>query len=323
MKSDYVFDWADLAFSSKKSVRDLKKYLHSGNIILGISKDKFVNGFEGQPQFQMLRLEGAIKTIIDRAHKSKRKFNIYTLEYFQRELPYIVEKIKFNRVILVNGSWQHVFHTSPTYYVLTTKKISYEMISPFIDEEEARNYEVVTDKKINNILDDPNLYRGHNSVYSEPELMQIANSTAKRSYDYSYQTGLVLAKQLPATAQYNAIVATFNQVVPFQTYAMLYGASREKYFSAPHDLNHYDTVHAEVSLLVKYIKYLESTDENKRKVHSLVGTSLFINLMPCPACARMLSQTDIEEFIYSVDHSDGYALKLLEAAGKKVRRLVI
>jgi deoxycytidylate deaminase len=44
--------------------------------------------------------------------------------------------------------------------------------------------------------------------------------------------------------------------------------------------------------------------------------------MPCPACARMLSQTDIEEFVYSIDHSEGYAVKMLEAAGKKVRRIV-
>jgi hypothetical protein len=36
----------------------------------------------------------------------------------------------------------------------------------------------------------------------------------------------------------------------------------------------------------------------------------------------MLSETDIEEFVYSIDHSEGYAIKLLEAAGKKVRRIV-
>ena len=50
---------------------------------------------------------------------------------------------------------------------------------------------------------------------------------------------------------------------------------------------------------------------------------MFINLMPCPTCARMLAMTDIEEFVYSIDHSDGYAVKMLEAAGKKVRRVVV
>jgi len=36
----------------------------------------------------------------------------------------------------------------------------------------------------------------------------------------------------------------------------------------------------------------------------------------------MLSQTDIAEFVYQEDHSDGYAIKMLELAGKKVRRIV-
>nr|AIA17188.1 Cytidine and deoxycytidylate deaminase zinc-binding region [uncultured bacterium] len=112
--------------------------------------------------------------------------------------------------------------------------------------------------------------------------------------------------------KYKLLATTFNPVVPYQTYAMHHGASREINFSPPHDLNHYDTTHAEVELVIK---------AQKEKI-DLKGTILFINLLPCPTCARMLSRTDIAEFVYVQDHSDGYAVKMLEASGKKVRRLV-
>jgi hypothetical protein len=36
----------------------------------------------------------------------------------------------------------------------------------------------------------------------------------------------------------------------------------------------------------------------------------------------MFCATDIAEFIYTQDHSDGYAVTLLEAAHKTVKRLV-
>jgi deoxycytidylate deaminase len=52
------------------------------------------------------------------------------------------------------------------------------------------------------------------------------------------------------------------------------------------------------------------------------GSSLFINLLPCPTCARLLSQLPLGEVVYVEDHSDGYAVKILETSGKKVRRVV-
>jgi len=114
------------------------------------------------------------------------------------------------------------------------------------------------------------------------------------------------------TEQYELIATSFNRVVPYQTYAMHNGAAREKNFSPMHDLNHYDTNHAEVELIIKAQKL--GID--------LHGTTLFINLLPCPTCARMFVSTDIAEFVYREDHSDGYAVKMLETAGKAVRRVV-
>ena len=78
------------------------------------------------------------------------------------------------------------------------------------------------------------------------------------------------------------------------------------------DLNYYDTVHAEINLII---------DAQKNHI-DLKNTVLFINLLPCPHCARALCETDISEIFYTLDHSDGYAVALLEKSGKKVQRLV-
>jgi deoxycytidylate deaminase len=92
---------------------------------------------------------------------------------------------------------------------------------------------------------------------------------------------------------------------------MHHGNSREKNLSRPHDTNHYDTVHAEMSFLIQ-----AAAGE-----FDLKGTTLFINLLPCPNCARTLSQTNIDGVVYRNDHSDGYAVELLKLCGKKVTRI--
>lgn len=328
---DFTFDWNELAFRSKKPLRELhatfiaapreisearfveivRKYLSKGNIVCGIAKEDYILGFETQPQFKTQKLEG-LQRVIDKINTlGSVPHKIYTLRYFQRDLVYILDKIPFRHALFVNGSWKHVFHLTEPYFVLTSKGLSYELISPFNDETEAKKYEKAADRKIGAVL---NKVTGTvKDAYNSKELLEIASASAIRSYDYSFQTGLTLAKKIPKKKDaYTLLVYEFNEVVPYQTYAMLHGSSREKNFSPPNDLNHYDTIHAEVRLVLKAL-------ESKT---SLAGTSLFINLMPCPACARMLSQTEIKEFIYSSDHSDGYGVRLLESAGKKVRRLV-
>ena len=313
------FDWNDLAFASKKPLSSLKatfiaapreisparftqlikEYLPKGNIILGLAKESFVLGFEGQPQFRMLALE-TVKGIIDKVNNSPSKYKIAILSYAQRDLIHIINKLDARGFIGVNGSWKYSFHTQPPYYALMQRGIPYQLVSPFADEIEAKHFAAQT-----KLFQPPT-----SGTYSDQEMLDIAATAAKQSYDYSFQTGVSLGRK--KGGKYTLLATTFNPVVPYQTYAMHSGASREVNFSPPHDLNHYDTTHAEVELLIKAQK--ESIN--------LAGTTLFINLLPCPACARMLSQTDIAEFVYKEDHSNGYAVKMLELAGKKVRRVV-
>lgn len=313
------FDWSDLAFGSKKPLKELKatfiaaprqisparftqlvkEYLPKGNIVLGIAKESFVLGFEGQPQFRMLDAAD-VQKVIDRVNQSASKHKVYRLAYFQRELDFILEKLDFERVIFVDGSWKQAFHTLPQFYTLVKLQTPYQLVSPFTDETEAKEFAVRT------ILPEV----PSKGKFDEQQMLELAGQIAKHSYDYGFQTGVALGRKHGKT--YDLLALSFNKVVPFQTYAMHYGAARETNFSPPNDLNHYDTTHAEVELLL-------TVQKNNIDLH---GTTLFINLLPCPTCARMLSQTDIEEFVYSVDHSDGYAIKMFEAAGKKVRRIV-
>jgi deoxycytidylate deaminase len=321
----YAFNWSDLAFTSKKPVRELKaifiaapreisqarfkqlikEYLPQGNIILGISKEPFVAGFEDQPQFKMLAAE-TVQPAIGQVNSSKTPHKIYTLHYAQRELVYVLEKLDFKKVVLVNGSWKQTFHTLPAYYALAQKATKIEMVSPFASEDEAKTYEAQTMQQITK------LHPFAKGMFTEAEMLEKANEAAVYSYDYSHQTGVAIGK--PAgKGKYELLAWSYNRVVPYQTYAMHNGATRETNFSPPHDLNHYDTVHAEVEMLIKA----------QKEGLSLAGTTLFINLLPCPSCARMFTETDIQEFVYSFDHSEGYAIKMLEAAGKKARRVVL
>ena len=152
---------------------------------------------------------------------------------------------------------------------------------------------------------------GRTFHFKDLEMLALADKTATQSFDYSFQMGACLG--LRTGSDYKFITTAFNQVIPYQTYALHHGNSREKNHSLIHDTNHYDTIHAEMQILIKALSGSINLDR----------TSLFVNLLPCPNCARTLSQTNIAEFVYLHDHSSAYAVDLLQKSGKIVRRLVI
>ncbi len=324
MSSQYYLDWADLAFGSKKPINSLKaafiaaprelsakrftelvkNYLPTGNIILGLAKEDYIVGFEGQPQFRTLKIK-TVQGIIDKVNSSKSPYKIYILNYHQPEATFIFEKCKFTKVVLVNGSWLYTFHTGPLYYQLVSRQITFEFVSPFGDDLEAKAYAKQLAGEITKANPIKPSLKG-----DEASMLQLAQVAAKYSYDYSYQTGLVLAKR--RGKQYQHLLVSHNQIVPYETFALHHGNSREKHLSPPHDLNHYDTVHAEISLLNTVIQSGIKLSE----------ATIFINLLPCPTCSRALAASDISEIVYQADHSNGYAVYMLEQAGKTVRRVV-
>ncbi|HUC96558.1 MAG TPA: deaminase [Candidatus Saccharimonadales bacterium] len=317
---EFEYNWSDMAFGSKKPLKDMnaifipapremsiarvtqliKQYLPIGNIILGCSTEPYIIGFEGQAQFKTLQSD-AFGDIVSKVNGSASPHKIAVLHHSQSDSVHIFEKIKFQKALLVSGSWSNSFHTRPEYYMLVSKKIDFVYISPFVDENEAKKYaEKFTPTDV--------LIKG--KKLSETEMLKAAELTATNSFDNSYQIGVAVGKK--TSDKYELVMTSYNPVVPYQTFAWHFGALRERHFTPPGDLNYYDTVHAEIFMLI----------QAQKKGLDLVGTSLFINVLPCPTCARALCESDIKEVIYSRDHSDGYAVALLESAGKTVRRLI-
>jgi dCMP deaminase len=314
-------NWSDMAFGSKKALKDLhatfiavsremssarfaqlvKQYLPIGNIAIGVTDELYIDGFDKQPQFKTLQFVD-IKDIISKVNNSASPNKITVLHCRQSDIVSIYEKIKFRQVVLVNGSWQYTFHTRPEYYTLVSRNIPFEFVSPFASEDEAIKYATDFDKQITLQKPGANL--------TELEMIQAADNVAKNAFDHSFQSGVALGKK--HGKKYELITTVYNKTVPYQTFAWHFGPLRERHLSPPGDLNYYDTIHAEANLIVQAAK----------NHINLKGTSLFINLLPCPNCAKILCESDIVEVVYSLDHSNGYAVALLEKAGKKVRRLI-
>lgn len=326
MEPGVIIDWSAIAFSDKAPLRNLnaifiaaprtvskdrftqlvKTYLPKGNIVLGISKEPYVVGFEDQPQFRMLEI-ATVRSIIDAVTHSKSPHKIYLLEYFQRETKFIIEKLRFSEAVFINGSWRHSFHLGETYYTLTNLRTPFIRVSPFADEAEAQKSAATLRQQITETWPLPELKDA--TPMNETDILALASLASRYSFDHTFQAGAVLARR-EQKAAYLPLATAHNQIVPYETFALHHGAQREQHFSPPNDLNHYDTVHAEVALVIAA----------QRQILNLRHTSLFINLLPCPTCARMIAATDIDEVVYQIDHSDGYAIQLLEAAGKTVRR---
>ncbi len=296
-----IFIAAPREMSVARFKQIVKHYLPKAPIVVGISKEPYVVGFENQPQFRMLECS-VVQPVIDKVNAASKSSQIEVVEYNQLELAAILESNNFKRVLLVNGSWKFTFQNHEAYKVLVENDTPFKYISPFCDEAEAKAYEA------------SHLYETHapaiGAKLSETEMLAVAAESAKQSYDYSFQTGVALGKH--KGNKYEFLLEAFNKVVPYQTHALHHGNSREKHFSGVHDTTHYDTIHAEMYLLTRALE--NNVD--------LEGATLFINLLPCPSCARTLSQTGVSEIIYVSDHSDGYGTKLLQDCGKTVRQAV-
>ncbi len=322
MKPTYLLDWNEIAFKNKSElgkgtkifiaaprsisqtrIKQLfKTYLPANDLVFGIAKESYVDGLSNQPQFSMLGMQD-ISPVVDKVHRSKTPHQCQILEYNQRDLVHILQKVSFKKVIFLNGSWYGPFHMKPAYYTLMNAKTPYELVSPFSDETEARTY-------AENLIFSKALPSQDKNV-SELEIIELVAETARKSYDYAaYQTGAILARK--ESNGYSVLFSAHNKILPYETYAMHNGSLREKNFTIQNDMNHYDTLHAEMALLAQALKVQVSVK----------GCTLFVNLLPCPQCARMIAETEISEIVYSIDHSGGFAAQLLEDSGKTVRRIV-
>lgn len=286
--------------SKARLTRLLKELLAKSNVIFGVSTEGFVRGFEGQPQFTMLSSE-VVASFEQKAADAHSSRTLALLHYPQSAVDEVIRAVRPARVVVVRGSYQYVFHRSSTHALLSKRAVPYELVSPFCDEHEASEYLAHVEPLLPTIKP---------QTGDEAAMFQLADVVAKRSFDYSFQTGAVLA-HAESDGTFRMADAACNEVVPFQTYALWHGNAREMHEAAFQDTTHYDTIHAEMNLLARAAT----------RGDSLTGAHLFINLLPCPACARTLCKTGIAEVVYREMHSDGYALELFAACGIKTRRM--
>lgn len=294
-----LFIAAPREISDARLLSLIKKYLPSHDIVIGCAVEKYIKKFEGQPQFQTLQITPSHR-IISKVNKSDLPHKITILKYSQDDIADIYNQVDFKRVVLINGSWHRSFHLRPEYVILAGRNIPFKYVSPFVDENEAMEY-------ANNFIEPDFGYV--DKLLTEPQMIDLANETAKSSFDTSFQVGASIG--LKHNDKYELIDTAFNKVVPYSTYAWHFGALREKYQSQPGDTGHYDTVHAEIMLILQAQKVCHRTE----------GSTIFMNLLPCPHCARALCEFDFDELVYVHDHSNGYAKELLEKAGKNVRQI--
>jgi len=298
-----IFIAAPREMSARRLKQLFRHYLPKGNVTLGISREPYVLGFEGQPQFAMLQRQVA-EPIVRQIERAGLPRSVKLLEHSQADTAEVFGQLsEGQRVLLVNGSWQYAFHNLPAAAVLAERGITHKFISPFADEQEARTYEASHTPA----PDVPP--RG--DILSEHNMLAAAERAATQSFDYSFQTGASLGKKVLGGYEY--LASAFNKVIPWQARILHEGSVRERHRSRPHDTNHYDTIHAEMLLLTEALA----------RHDDLAGATLFVTLLPCPNCARTLSQTAIAEIIYTRDHSDGYAAELLASCGKTVRQIVL
>lgn len=293
-----TFIAAPRSMSQARLVDFIKQELEKRHVVFGVAEEAYVDGFEGQAQFQMLP-PAQVMPLADKINQAGLPHKLIVLPYAQADVDDVIRLVRPNNVVLVRGSWHLVFHRRSTYALLVKRGIPFSFVSPFLHEQEAKDYLSAVKPKGQSFRKQ----RGDRAA-----MLALAAEVARQSYDYSFQTGAVLAESIGDA--YTVVDAACNEVVPYQTYALHFGNSREDNLSPAHDANHYDTIHAEMNLLVRALK-------NGRNFE---GKTLFINMLPCPSCARTLVKTGLTEVVYHEVHSDGYAVKLFEHAGIKTRK---
>jgi glycosyltransferase involved in cell wall biosynthesis len=130
-----IFIAAPREMSARRLKQLFRHYLPKGNVTLGISREPYVLGFEGQPQFAMLQRQVA-EPIVRQIERAGLPRSVKLLEHSQADTAEVFGQLsEGQRVLLVNGSWQYAFHNLPAAAVLAERGITHKFISPFADKQ--------------------------------------------------------------------------------------------------------------------------------------------------------------------------------------------
>jgi dCMP deaminase len=313
-----TYDWNKLSDKDKKNLAALKKVtfiagpvlmgtkridqiltnLSDSAVLFGCLKDEWIPGLEGFLQFAPLKVEKLNKL------KSREAEKLAVLNHFQKDLKYIIRELKPKIVVFINGSWFQQIHYRKEFWEAVNIAAKIRLETPFTSEYEAKRFA----KKIEAIYEAEKLY-SKSKKYSDKEIFQILEKKRRHSWDWCGQPTAALVRNG------RILALTHNRVMPYQAFQMHEGSIREKLqVPAQEMIETHLTNHAEVEML----------EVARRGKIRLENTSLYMNIFPCPVCAKMLARTPIKRIVYEQDHNLGNTIgyKVLEASGVKIRRVV-
>ena len=136
--------------------------------------------------------------------------------------------------------------------------------------------------------------------------MNFCFEVSKSSWDWTSEAGTVITKD-------NKVIGyAHNEVVPFESAMMHRGSLKEKHKTPIGErLEFTETAHAEVNAII------QTTNSKK----SLKDSQLYSTKFPCPFCARIIANTQIEKIYYSGEYANDLGYKTLEEAGKELIKI--
>lgn len=122
--------------------------------------------------------------------------------------------------------------------------------------------------------------------------MDIATRWGKMSHAVRKQVGCIVVKDGQIISDgYNGTPNGFDNTCEFST---RFGLETKP-----------EVLHAESNALTKLAKSVQSS----------AGSTIYITLMPCYDCAKLMIQSGVERVVYMEDYRDRSGVELLEQAG--------
>lgn len=270
-----------------------QEYGKAGTVIFGSLLEEQIPELVGT-QFASLPL-AKLETALDGSK------NTAILSYLSVHSKYIIEELRPKRVLWFNGSWSRVLHYREEFWSAFNSNAKVEMLSPFMSEANARKYSAKIQKR--NEAEFDRWLQGKTTRLQAKQLLDIAEAAKALSWDWDGQTGAVIARKGELLSY------GYNIVLPYPAAEMHEGSLRD-HAHAPlgERLEFYQTNHAELSAILRA----------QEAGHNLTGTTLYTTKFPCPFCARVIADSDIERIVYTGEYTNNMGYEMLERAGKKL-----
>lgn len=293
-----------IKIDKEKFEKIIEKEIEKSLVIVGILQDRWIPGLENSRQFETQTIKDISKSL----KKFENLAQIFTLEYPFIHTKYLIKELLPTKIIWFNGSWSRNLNYREEYWKAIDIGAKIINESPFNSDKTARDFAERISKSNQEDLERKWSERPRNSKLSHREILNFAADVSKLSWDWEGQTGAVIANAGRISA------FSHNKVLPYESAMLDKGSLRQK-ARAPigEQLEYYSTNHAECSAILR-------AQEN---AITLKNCDLYTTKFPCPFCARIIADTEIETIFYSGDYTNNLGYKTLEECGKRLVKICL